>query len=114
MINATPRPVLSKVEFNFESVQDAELIPCCLWEYARESRKVRELASRIMNGYECAPATTCPAELEMRVIDDAKGMRDQLLTKSSEIQVVNSDADMNKAAEVGKDLKRYRKLEEKD
>lgn len=33
---------LEEVDWNFDGVPDGELIACCYWEYARESKFIRE------------------------------------------------------------------------
>jgi hypothetical protein len=45
----TFKPALAKQEHCFDDIPEDELYPCCLWEYARESRIVREHVQRIMN-----------------------------------------------------------------
>ena len=37
---------LAYIEWNFDGVPDNELVACCYWEYARESKFIRELRKR--------------------------------------------------------------------
>jgi hypothetical protein len=37
---------LSEPDWNFDTVPNEELIPCCLWEYARESEFIRNVRQR--------------------------------------------------------------------
>ena len=34
-------------ERDFSGLSTEELVPCCLWEYARESARIREIVRRI-------------------------------------------------------------------
>ncbi len=45
-------PVLDEREWNFDAVPPEELAACCVWEYGRESRTVRETVNYVISGAE--------------------------------------------------------------
>lgn len=95
--------VKTEDDLDFEDIPDAELYPCCLWEYARESRQIRELTRLITHDDRCPPLVMDVMD-SAREGEEAKAETNKLIAKAKRIQVVNSPATLNEAVEVMKDL----------
>lgn len=49
MSRASPKTVLSQLDWNFDNVPDSELVACCYWEYARESAFIQDVRRRCLD-----------------------------------------------------------------
>ena len=96
---------LSEMDFNWESLPETEIIPCCLWEYARESQKLRTLVRRIAEGQKLNDHVN----INIGIHETAIEQRDDLIAEASKIRSIGSEEDANKAIAVGRKITHWKK-----
>ena len=47
MTHAPSREIIDELDWNFDKISDNELVACCYWEYARESKFIRNTLSEM-------------------------------------------------------------------
>src|SRR6185436_4133141 len=97
-----------KEERDFNDLSEQELVPCCLWEYARESERIREIVKRIKAFDEGVPGIGTN-EMSFGIDAEAVELRELLLKKSAAIQKIDCEASKLRAVSVGKELGRAMK-----
>jgi len=98
-----------KEDQEFRALPTTELVPCCLWEYARESRSIREIVRRIETP-EDAFVGVGVREMGFGISAEAIKAKELLLRKASAITIVDDAATSQEALKIGKQLDRYLKF----
>ncbi len=107
-VRAKTETEAEKEEWNFSGLSIEELVPCCLWEYARESERIREIVRRIKALDEGIPGISTE-EMSLGISAEAVEQRKLLLKKAATIQIVDSEASMQQSVIVEKELRRFTK-----
>ncbi|HXI69051.1 MAG TPA: hypothetical protein VNN22_01710 [Verrucomicrobiae bacterium] len=97
-----------KEERDFSGLSTEELVPCCLWEYARESERIREIVRRIKALDEGIRGISTK-DLSLSIGAEAVELRELLLRKSAAIQLVDSEASSQQALSMIKEMRRFKK-----